>query len=70
MLQERYSGEGLGCDVGKVVSSADFGDKDAPRLFGVPNHGVTRGHPFGLGGYSFAAGAVDENFCVGEKGGG
>ncbi len=42
VLEERCSGEGLGCDVGKVVSSADFGDKDAPRLFGVPNHGVTR----------------------------
>ena len=66
VLQERCSGEGLGRDVGEVVSSADFGDKDAPRLFGVPNHGVTRGHPFGFGGHSLAAGAVDENFCVGE----
>ncbi len=45
--------------VGKVVSSVDLGDKDAPRLFGVSNHGVTRGHPFGFGGYSFEAGAVD-----------
>ena len=68
VLKEWCSGEGLGGDVGKVLSGADFGDKDASRLFGVSNHGVTWGYPFGFGGYSLAAGTVDDNSCVGEYG--
>ena len=66
VLQEGRSGDGLGRDVGKVVSRVNFGDKDAPRLLGVSDHGVTWGHPFGLGGDPLAAGAVDENSGVGE----
>ena len=66
-------GEGRACewlrgDIGEVLGGGVFDEDYGGGGLGAADHGVAGCHPFGFGGDTTAASAVDEDAGVGEDG--